>query len=186
MRKEEFKNFFLDEEAKKYIKEMKEGKKVVIYHKIDSIYNKAIEAFRPSLDTIDQNYAMNFRSKVIEIGHKQYEQAGDIDEKELLEKLKTNKLINFLIEKKLPFTVEIEVLPSNVNVYGEPHHFNVYAKVTVNMEYLYCYYGQNYKRKIFLFTEDGVLTLKYPPYNLEDTVKNIGVTVCDETLEIVE
>lgn len=184
MKKEEFKKLYPIDKEKHGITEIKEGNKVTIYVETNSIYNKAIEQYRASINTWPADYAADFCSAVRKISNEDLLKCSNPENDEILNKLKQNELTRVLIEKNVPFKLDFFVESSNVNVYGEPHHFTPCIKLQFDIEYIYIYYDYKSKRKVFLFFDDGVLVLKYPPYNLKGDPFPTGVFPYTNELKI--
>lgn len=189
MTREEFNKMFLTEDAKSVIKDYCEKDKLKVVVKVDSLYNVALNKYRPSLQNAPADYYYKYCDLVEQSKEDALNKLENKRWQEIIEMAKKkSKLVKFLLEeKKVNCEVEYKIIPSSINVFGEPHHFNAYVIFYFdNIDSIYCYYGSRYKRKVFLFFEDGVMTLKYPPYNLQDSVMDIGVFDDGDCLKIVE
>lgn len=133
--------------------------KTAIYIKLDSIYNKAIEQYRASIDTWPADYAAHFCSEVRRISNENLQKYNDPNK--VLEKIKKDPLVEFFIKNNIPFEVKVSIYGSRVNVYGEPHHYNVYAVLYVDKKYIPLYYEHiNKEKKSFIFENNKLIPIE--------------------------
>jgi len=145
--------------------------------RIETIYNRLLN--------LSRNLTETYKIKAGEIwssaNNRAFERIDGLEPSELLEKSKLAKeLVKQGYEVEAKISVESKVLPN-----GEVHHWVVYAIFTCNVEALQCYWGNKYKQKVFVFTPDGMFTIKHAPFILKDETNPVGSLGISRTTDAI-
>lgn len=169
--------------------EVKENGILKIVVEVGSIYNKAIEAHRPSVANFPLDYQMKYLARLSQIKQdtlNSFENNEKITEK-VNKAIEKNKTVKELLKRNIPCNVNYEVIPSNVCVNGEPHHWREYIifKFEVDNDVL-IWDSNRFCRKVLIYVEDGLFEIKIPPFNLKgDCYYDYGMKVYNKETVLV-
>jgi len=165
MKREQFYELFNfnKENAEKEGIKIYNNNKIIEVVKVKSVYNNNIKMYTDSFCRLPVQYQYN----CIDIWRKSVDENLKnlgLSYDELLEKTKISKE---LIKRGYKILCEIEKISRYYGDLPEPHHWDIYAVFKIdNIQNDVLFYGIKYKRKVLIYTDDGVFEIKSPPYNL--------------------
>jgi len=151
---------------------VQQSNKIVEAVKIKSVYNSRIKMYTDSYQNFTEEYKLSFAQLSSESVSKNLQNL-DVTFQEILAK---SKLAKVLVEQGYNATMQIKTIPvyAQCSSLPEPHHWNIYAVFTIAVENDVIDYGCKYKRKIFVYTREGVIEYKLPPYNIKTVDTPLG------------
>lgn len=161
MTKEEFYKLFGKPE--KYVKEFKEATKIKEVVFVKFVYDKTLYATKKSLPE-------DYKIKMMPIWQNAVSKELEKPEKEIIEEaLKKSKITKEILKHEPDLEIEAEI-----KIMHQLNGYKIYVVFTISKEALYLYFGNRYKRKVIIFLKDGILELKYPPFDIKDNFSPIG------------
>jgi len=133
--------------------------------KIKSVYNNRIKMYTNSFQDFPEDYKLKSIEAFSNAVNNNLEELG-LTFQQILDK---SKIAKALVEQGYNVSMEIKTIPvyAQHSLLSEPHHWNIYAVFSAEIENDYVDYGPGNKRKIFVYTKDGVLESKLPDYNIK-------------------
>jgi len=154
---------FNPEEAKRQNITTLQGRFIREYVFLRSIYNQRNRMYTASFQSFPSNYA----AKMSEIWTRSTAESLNREE-DLEEAFAKSRIAKTLKSRGHPVQASFVVHPVYAGNLPEPHHWEVYAVFTIEAEHDVLDYGPGYKRKVYIYTQDGVLEIKLPDFNIKD------------------
>jgi len=155
-----------------------EKNKIIEVVKIKTIFNRMLNMYR----NLNEDYKIQCGCLWSKANTKDFDEIKNVKFEEILEKSNISKYLY-----KMGYKVQFEISFIQKIVNNDIHSWNVYAIFKCDIEALRCYWGNKYKQKVFIFTNDGVFEIKHDPKILKDETNPygyIGVNVEQDAIVI--